>query len=391
MRQHPPFQAMHVVLAASILVAATVLPGIFSGPAQASDPGFRVYTADPLTAGQDGAIVVEATTAEGNVKYGYVGTISFTTNAVGSSSLPGSYTFRGGRDGGIHVFQDGLDIQGPQSGVTVTVSDTANPALTGTSAPFEVRARPMLPASVQTRTAAGRSSTPAVTLSSAPTPGDLEVAFISSSQGIPSLSGWATIRADDNLAAFYRVVPADASATVTADAFAGAAHWTINVNEYANVFTRSPIAGAGIVGDKGSTTGIGSANAAIRPPSALSGLGGSDVMFIVALYERNGSSPGHDGTPTQAHVTSDLTPGDGLGACSGPDLGFGDGWTVRSHHPAPVGTTDNLLTTFEQRATCPVPNFTSVRTGWNWPDATQRSSAPNHSTATIILALRGTG
>jgi hypothetical protein len=376
-------------MTASILAVGT------TPAAQAADPGFKVFTPDPIRPGQDYPIVVMATRVDGTTKQSYSGTVTFTTNATGISALPGSYTFTR-RDEGIHVFQDALDVAVPQTGVTVTVTDAANPALSGTSTTFAVQDRPGWPTTVQSTTAVGTSTTPTATLRSAPTEGDLEVAFISSGYGIPSmtgqtLSGWTAIRAGRNLAAVYRVVPAGASATVTADPFQSRRHWTMNVNEYRSVYTPSPIAGAGMVGDRGVTSGIGSANVMVHPASLFSHLGGSDVRFVVALFERNGSVLGHDGTPTQAHVTSDRFPGDAMGACTGSDLGFGPGWTRRSHHPAPAGTTDNLLTTFEQASTCPIPGFTSVRTGWNWPDATMRAVSLNHSTVTIILALRGTG
>jgi hypothetical protein len=390
MRPNKPIRSLHLALISSVFLAASILTGAAGSPAQAAVGGFKVFTPDPITPWNDFPIVVVATNAAGEVKSGYNGTVTFTTNATGTSALPGAYRFKGYSEGGSHVFQAGLDVASPQTGVTVTVTDTANPALTGTSATFDVVTRPAWPTLVQTRTAVGSSTTPAVTLRSAPTEGNVEVAFISSNDGIPSLTGWTTIRAGQNLAAFYRVVPAGASATVVAEPFGGPKHWSMNVNEYRGVYTPNPIAGAGMVGDRGSTNGIGSANAAVRAPGPASGLGGSDVRFIVALYERNGSSAGHDGRPTQAHVTSDRFYGDAQGACTSSDLGFGDGWNVRSHHPAPAGTWDNLLTSFDQVATCPIPGYTSVRTGWNWPDETLRASSPNRSTATIILALRGT-
>jgi hypothetical protein len=386
--------SMHVALAASVLMTATILAAGTTPTAQAANPGFAVFTPDPVTPGVDYPIVVMATTIDGTLKQGYSGTVTFSTNAAGASALPGSYTFNG-RDEGIHVFQDALDVATAQTGVTVTVTDADDPALSGTSATFAVQTRPGWPTIVQSTTAVGTSTTPTATLRSAPIEGNLEVAFISSAYGIPSLtgeilSGWTTIRATNDLAAVYRVVPAGASATVAADPFKSRRHWTMNVNEYRGVYTRSPIAGAGMVADRGTTSGIGSANVMVHPASLFSRLGGSDVRFLVALYERNGSVPGHDGTPTQAHVTSDRYPGDAMGACTGADLGF-PSWTRRSHHPAPRGTRDNLLTTFEHASTCPVPGFTSVRTGWNWPDENGRPIAPNHSTVTIVLALRGIG
>ncbi len=390
MRLPTKVRSLRLALVAALLAAGALLSGAASAPVHAATPGFLVLTPDPLVPGRDAPIVVVAVNAEGHVKTGYRGTVSFSTNATGISALPGSYTFRGYGEGGIHVFQDALIVASPQSGVSVTVTDAAVPSLTGTSDTFDVIARPGVPRFVQARTAVGRSTTPAVTLRVAPTPGDLELAFISSSEGVPALSGWTTIRSGYNLSAVYRIVPDGASATVTADAFANPVHWTINVNEYRGVFARNPIAGSGTVGDRGSTTGIGSANVLIRPPGPVSEIGGSDLRLVVALFERNGSAPGHDGRPVQAHVTSDLFQGDARGACTSGELGWGNGWSVRSRHTAPPATTDDLLTTFDQGVTCPIPGFTSVRTGWNWPDPTARSIYPERSTASIILALRGT-
>jgi hypothetical protein len=390
MRQRTTARSRHLALLSVMMAATSLFGGATQVPVHAATPGFLILTPDPIVPTVDAPIVVVAVNALGQVKTGYRGTVRFSTNATGVSALPGSYTFHGYSEGGIHVFQDGLDVASPQSGVTVTVTDQAVPSLTATSATFDVVTRPAVPRFVQARTAVGSGATPSVTLRTAPTPGDLELAFISSNQGVPSLSGWTSIRTGANLAAFYRIVPDGASATVTADPFAGPTHWTFNVNEYRGVFAAHPIAGAGTVGDRGSTTGIGSANVAIHPPGIASELGGSDVRLVVALYERNGSSPGHDGRPVQAHVTSDLFRGDAEGACTSSELGWGRGWHVRSRHTAPPATTDNLLTVSDQGVTCPIPGFTSVRTGWNWPDATTRAVLPDRSTATIILALRGT-
>lgn len=390
MRHHAPFRSARLAIASSVLIAATILTGVSAPQAHAATPGFRVLTPDPISPGQDFPIVVVALNTDGTRNRSYRGTIAFSTNATGTSALPGSYRFTGNTEGGLHVFQDALDVATPQTEVAVSVTDVADPSLRGTSATFDVIARPAWPAFVQSRTAVGSSTTPSVTLRAAPTEGDLEVVFISSNHGIPSLSGWTTIRAGNDLAAFYRVVPAGASATVTADPFPGLRHWSMNANEYRGAYLPDPIAGSGMVGDASSTDGIGSANVPLRQPDAPSGLGGSDVRYVVALYERNGSAEGHDGRPTQAHVASDLRYGDAAGACTSSDLGFGNGWTRRSQHPAPPRTTDNLLTTFEHVTTCPIPRFTSVRTGWLWPDATEGSIRPDRSTATIILAIRGT-
>ena len=390
MRHHAPLRAARLALASSLLVAATILTGVSAPQAQAVSPGFRVLTPDPISPGQDFPVVVVALNADGTRNRSYGGTITFSTNASGTSALPGRYTFGGDSEGGVHVFQNALDVATPQTQITVTVTDASAPALHGTSATFDVITRPAWPSFVQSRTAVGTSATPSVTLRAAPTEGNLEVVFVSSNHGIPALSGWTTIRAGNDLAAFYRVVPAGASPTVTADAFPGLRHWSMNVNEYHGAYLPDPIAGSGMVGDPGSTDGIGSANVPLRQPDALSGLGGSDVRYVVAHYERKGSVAGHDGRPAQAHVTSDLTFGDASGACTSSDLGFGNGWTRRSQHRAPPRTTDNLLTTFEHVTTCPIPRFTSVRTGWLWADATAGSIRPNRSTATIILAIRGT-
>ena len=390
MRQRTAYARLLQITLLSAMLAVTCLVGVASRtPARAATPGFMVLTPDPLEPGVDAPIVVVAVNAQGHVKTGYRGTIAFSTNATGASALPGHYTFKGYSEGGIHVFQDGLDVASPQTGVTVTVTDTAVPALTGTSATFSVTYTPGIPAFVQARTAVGSNATPSVTLRTPPAAGDLELAFISANHGVPSLSGWTTVRTGDNLGAFYRIVPDGASATVTADPFAGPTHWTLNVIEYRGAYAPHPLGGVGAVGDRGSTTGIGSANVAIQAPGVASGLGGSNLRLVVALYERNGSSANHDGRPVQAHVTSDMFRGDAQGACTSSELGWGSGWRVRSRHTAPPATIDNLLYVQDQPVTCPVPGFTSVRTGWNWPDATQRSTAPDRSTATIILAIRG--
>jgi hypothetical protein len=73
-------------------------------------------------------LTVTAEDAAGNVATGYLGTVHFSDNRPVGDSLPGDYTFTAA-DQGTHLFTSlVLRAKGYH---TITVTDTQNPALTG--------------------------------------------------------------------------------------------------------------------------------------------------------------------------------------------------------------------------------------------------------------------
>jgi ELWxxDGT repeat protein len=81
----------------------------------------------PITAGVAGSFTITLKDRYGNIAGGYTGTVHFTSSDA-KAVLPGNYTFTAA-DAGIHTFSATLKTAGYQS---LTVTDTANGALTGT-------------------------------------------------------------------------------------------------------------------------------------------------------------------------------------------------------------------------------------------------------------------
>src|SRR5262249_32928875 len=87
------------------------------------------------TAGVAQPLTVTLLDAYGNVATGYSGKVSFTSSDA-QASLPASYAFNN-KDAGVHTFSVTLKTTGTQS---VTVTDTANAALTATQSGISVSA-----------------------------------------------------------------------------------------------------------------------------------------------------------------------------------------------------------------------------------------------------------
>jgi hypothetical protein len=101
--------------------SVTVIPGAAS----------TLSVAAPASApsGAGVSVAITARDAYGNVVTGYTGTVHLTSDDA-SASLPGDYTFVGG-DGGVHTVPNVI-LRSPGSR-SVTATDTAAPAITGTS------------------------------------------------------------------------------------------------------------------------------------------------------------------------------------------------------------------------------------------------------------------
>ena len=113
-------------------IVATSITGTSSSatitPAAASQ--FILTGLTGAAAGTAQSLTVEAEDPFGNEAAGYMGTVSF-TSTDSQSGLPANYTFTN-LDGGLHTFTSGVTLKtaGPQ---TVTVTDTGNRYVTGTS------------------------------------------------------------------------------------------------------------------------------------------------------------------------------------------------------------------------------------------------------------------
>jgi uncharacterized protein YqfB (UPF0267 family) len=92
---------------------------------------FGVYSVGVGAVGFPSAIVVVALDANNNVVGGYTGTVQF-SSSDGSATLPDNYPFQSS-DNGMHVFQVTFATPGKQ---TVTVQDTADNTITGTTTVF---------------------------------------------------------------------------------------------------------------------------------------------------------------------------------------------------------------------------------------------------------------
>jgi hypothetical protein len=106
--------------------------GITVSPAAVSN--FTVVSSpSSVTAGSALQFTVTALDAYGNTVTGYRGTVKLTSSDP-QAVLPANYTF-GASDKGVHVFSVTLKTAGSQ---TITVADTANSSVTGTSGPVTV-------------------------------------------------------------------------------------------------------------------------------------------------------------------------------------------------------------------------------------------------------------
>jgi hypothetical protein len=84
----------------------------------------------PVSVGDSGGFTITAYDAYGNLATNYAGTVHF-TSSDGLAVLPADYTFTPGANFGTASFSAILNTAGPQS---LTVSDTAHPAATGSQA-----------------------------------------------------------------------------------------------------------------------------------------------------------------------------------------------------------------------------------------------------------------
>ena len=95
---------------------------------------FTVTAPSAVTAGVAFNFTVAALDQFNNVATGYAGTVHFTNNSA-SAAVPADYPFTGG-DAGVHTFSAALNTATDNQ--TITATDTANSAITGTSGNIKV-------------------------------------------------------------------------------------------------------------------------------------------------------------------------------------------------------------------------------------------------------------
>jgi len=93
-----------------------------------------VVADDPTRAGSENSVMVSVLDQYGAVYEGYSGTVSFSSSDE-EAVLPPDYTFVPGIDAGTHEFSFSFGTTGEQS---LTVTDTSDPALAGSSGPILV-------------------------------------------------------------------------------------------------------------------------------------------------------------------------------------------------------------------------------------------------------------
>jgi hypothetical protein len=113
----------------ALIAAAISAPSI---AVAGSATHFSVSTPSSAIAGVAFSLTVTALDASNNTATSYEGTVHFTTTDGGSgTTLPADYTFTVG-DAGVHTFTNGAVLITPPS-QTITVTDTGNSSITGTS------------------------------------------------------------------------------------------------------------------------------------------------------------------------------------------------------------------------------------------------------------------
>ncbi|MBV8529381.1 MAG: IPT/TIG domain-containing protein [Candidatus Dormibacteraeota bacterium] len=121
--------------AASVVACVLVACAIGTqGVAVAANPGFSLAGPSTVTAGSAFALTVTGVDSSGHLNPAYAGTVHFTsTDPSAQVALPADYTFSAGTSGddGSHTFT-GIVLRTAGS-TTVTVTDTGNSALTGST------------------------------------------------------------------------------------------------------------------------------------------------------------------------------------------------------------------------------------------------------------------
>jgi len=145
----PNGQRVYVTLGAGVAVIDTATDAVstqaggnsfgrFIRPADTTTH-FSVVAPASAVAGSPFAFTVTALDQFNNVATGYTGTVQFTRTDAGSgSAVPANYTFLAG-DNGVKVFASGATLVTPGNR-TLTATDTASAAITGTSANILVSA-----------------------------------------------------------------------------------------------------------------------------------------------------------------------------------------------------------------------------------------------------------
>jgi fibronectin type 3 domain-containing protein len=94
-------------------------------------------TPSTIITGSNASFTVSTLDAFNNIATGYIGAVSFTSTDTAAAFAPSSYSFVAG-DAGVHTFSSNPTFNTPGS-QTITATDTANSAMTGTSSAIAVR------------------------------------------------------------------------------------------------------------------------------------------------------------------------------------------------------------------------------------------------------------
>jgi len=132
---------------------------IMVSPATLNSFAFKGASISNTTAGATFSLTVSATDAYGNAITGYTGKALF-TSSDSQISMPSSYTFTSA-DGGSHTFSVALKTAGSES---ITATDSANGAITGTLSAIAVKAAAAAKASIATSASATSGTAQAVTV-----------------------------------------------------------------------------------------------------------------------------------------------------------------------------------------------------------------------------------
>ncbi len=188
----PTFTANTITGVYPVTAQASGVPGGSVNLENIAGPATQLFvnSVPSVTAGTSFTVTVTAADQFDNTATGYVGTIHF-TSSDGAAVLPADYMFVAG-DAGVHMFNATLNTAGPQ---TITATDTANAAITGT-ANVSVSQAPAITSANNTTFQVGTAGTFTVMTTGFPTaalsetgalPGN--VTFVDNGNGTATLAG----------------------------------------------------------------------------------------------------------------------------------------------------------------------------------------------------------
>jgi hypothetical protein len=355
----------------SITVADTTAPDLFGSQATVVNPGAASHLVlsgfpSTVTSGDYGYFNVAAYDAYGNLATNYTGTVHF-TGSDGSAMLPANSTI----SGGIAYFSAALTTVGTQS---ITVTDTATPALTATATGIRVNPRASITGpnyatrnQALTFTLGATSGLPASTVFSyaidwnndgvvdqtvsGPTGTTVQHSYASSGYYYATVTATATIAGQNytSYAVYQWVYVLDVTATIQTDpGDASASALVVEGGAYAETIVVSPGTGNSVaLTYNGYSVGSFSAAGGVAFGHVLVyGYGGSDTLRVSGSLSVPAFLFGGDGNDTldaSGSTANNVLVGeggnDGLSGGSGRDLLSGG----RGSDTARGGSGDDIL------------------------------------------------